>query len=166
MISTQDQRHVLLCVLVVCAGRHLRRRQRVGVVRTVSQRTVASCNRCERACRLSPALSMCLAELLLTPATTRTCLLQVASFLVWVQSYPSPPGAEVLRLAALVHNLPTCLAELLLTLATTRTCLLQVRSSLSTFVLDSGVSWPTRLVTDRHQPRSDATCDCKCTGIQ
>ena len=38
----QDQRHVLLCVLVVCAGRHLRRLQRV--VRTVSLRTVASCN--------------------------------------------------------------------------------------------------------------------------
>ena len=42
--STQDQRHVLLCVLTVCAGKHPRRRQRVAVVRTVSLRTVASCN--------------------------------------------------------------------------------------------------------------------------
>jgi hypothetical protein len=39
--STQDQHHVLLCVLVVCAGRHPRGRQRVGVVRTVSLRTVS-----------------------------------------------------------------------------------------------------------------------------
>ena len=41
--STHDQRHVLLGVLVVCAGKHPRRRQRVGVVMTVSLCTVASC---------------------------------------------------------------------------------------------------------------------------
>jgi len=74
--STQDQRNVLLCVLAVCAGTHVRRRRCVSVVRTVS---LPHCRvlQLERARRLSPALSTCLAELLLTLATTRTCLLQV-----------------------------------------------------------------------------------------
>ena len=67
---------MLLCVLVVCTGGHPRRRQRAGVVRTASLRTCHELQ-LERARGLSPALSMCLAELLLTPATTRTCLLQV-----------------------------------------------------------------------------------------
>ena len=84
----QDQRHVLLCVLVVCAGRHLRRRQCVGVATHLRELQL------ERARQLSPALSTCLVTFRWSP-TQSPLLLSLRRRLP--QRMPSPPAPPYAR---------------------------------------------------------------------